>query len=288
MNIATVSEVEDSHYRHPLPPKTHKDLEGSTFWALRAPIPRHLSNALMISTALFPIALWIVFTWIHGSSRFLPSPSETIDAAIVLWNEKGLLTDIIASSSRVVIAFLLAAAIGIPLGLMAGAFRSMEAMILPLAGAIRYMPVTAFVPLIIMWVGIGESSKILIIFMGVIFVNILMIADAVKFVPLDMVNSAYTLGASRTQVLRKVILPAIAPSIVDTLRVNVSGAWNFLVIAELLASSEGLGFRIIRAQRFLQTEDIFVCILLIGAIGVALDLSFRMLSRHFFKWAHEG
>ena len=185
-------------------------------------------------------------------------------------------------------AFFLAAAIGIPLGLFAGTFRSMEALILPVTGAIRYMPVAAFIPLVILWVGIGESSKVLIIFLGVVFVNIMMIADAVKFVPFDMLNSAYTLGATRAQVVRKVILPAIGPSIVDTLRVNVSGAWNYLVVAELIASSEGLGFRIMRAQRFLQTEDIFVCILIIGLIGIALDMSFQILSRRLFTWTHNG
>jgi NitT/TauT family transport system permease protein len=162
----------------------------------------------------------------------------------------------------------------------------MEAIIAPIVGTIRYMPVAAFIPLIILWVGIGETSKILIIFMGIFFVNVLMVADAVKFVPAEMINAAYTLGATQRQVLARVILPAISPSVIDTLRVNVSGAWNYLVIAELIASSQGLGFRIVRAQRFLQTDEIFVCILLIGAIGLGIDLLFRLLSRRLVPWAH--
>lgn len=272
-------------FRTALPARRAADLAPSCFWALRAPISRTLDLSLMMATAIVPLAMWFMLTWSTGGDLFLPSPAATIEAARTLWIEKDLPSDIVASGLRVGAAFVLAAALGIPLGLLAGAFRSMEAVILPLTGAIRYMPVAAFIPLVILWVGIGETSKVLIIFLGVIFVNILMIADAVKFVPLDMLNSAYTLGASRAQVVRRVILPAIGPSVVDTLRVNISGAWNYLVVAELLASSEGLGFRIMRAQRFLQTEEIFVCILIIGAIGVGLDMVFRLLSRRLFPWA---
>ena len=203
----------------------------------------------------------------------------TLAAAINLWTQKGLWADIYVSSARVAAAFFFGAVVGVPLGILMGAFRTMEAVISPIVGTIRYMPVAAFIPLIILWVGIGESSKVLIIFMGIFFVNVIMVADAVKFVPAEMINAAYTLGAKQGQVLSRVILPAVFPSIIDTLRVNVSGAWNYLVIAELIASSQGLGFRIVRAQRFLQTDEIFVCILLIGAIGLALDLGFRLFSR---------
>lgn len=242
----------------------------------------------MVATIGLPLIAWAIATGSGDHQLFLPSPTATLRAAVALWNDGKLLTDIGSSSLRVAAAFLLAAVIGVPLGLLAGSFRSMEAMIIPITGAIRYMPVAAFIPLVIIWVGIGETSKVLIIFLGVFFVNVLMVADAVKFVPMEMINAAYTLGASRAQILRRAILPAVMPSILDTLRVNVSGAWNYLVVAELLASSEGLGFRIMRAQRFLQTSDIFVCILIIGAIGITLDLAFKLLSTRITPWAHQA
>jgi NitT/TauT family transport system permease protein len=152
---------------------------------------------------------------------------------------------------------------------------------------VRYMPITGFVPLIIIWVGLDEPSKILIITLGVVLYNVIMVADAVKFIPNEMINVAYTMGASRWDVLWKVIVPATFPSVLDTLRVNISGAWNFVVIAELLAAQNGLGFKIIQAQRFLQTDKVLFCIALIGAIGLVLDYALKWLSKMLTPWADQ-
>jgi NitT/TauT family transport system permease protein len=149
------------------------------------------------------------------------------------------------------------------------------------------MPVTAFVPLIVIWVGLGEPSKILIIMLGVVLYNALMVADAVKFIPNEMINVAYTLGATRRDVVFKVIIPAVFPSVLDTLRVNISGAWNFLVIAELVAAQNGLGFRIIQAQRFLQTDKVLFCIAIIGLIGLVIDYFLKWLSQKLTPWADQ-
>ena len=256
-------------------------------WSIRSPIPAWLDATLIALTVTAPLALWIAVTLGQERQLFIPSPERTLEAAFKMWTEKDLWADIWVSSARVAAAFVLGAVLGVPLGILMGAYRTAEAVIGPVVGTIRYMPVAAFIPLIILWVGIDEASKVLIIFMGIFFVNVIMVADAVKFVPAEMINAAYTLGATQGQVLRRVILPATLPSVIDTLRVNISGAWNYLVIAELIASSQGLGFRIVRAQRFLQTDEIFVCILLIGAIGLALDLAFRMISHLAVPWAHQ-
>jgi NitT/TauT family transport system permease protein len=152
---------------------------------------------------------------------------------------------------------------------------------------VRYMPVTAFVPLIIIWVGLGEESKILIVMLGVVLYNAIMVADAVKFIPNEMINVAYTLGARRREVLFKVIIPATFPSVLDTIRVNISGAWNYLVIAELVAAQSGLGFRIIQAQRFLQTEKVLFCIAVIGLIGLVIDYALKWISQKLTPWADQ-
>ncbi|EGJ33987.1 ABC-type nitrate/sulfonate/bicarbonate transport system, permease component [Moorena producens 3L] len=114
-----------------------------------------------------------------------------------------------------------------------------------------------------------------------------MIADAVKFIPDEMLNVAYTLGANRVDVLFRVILPATLPNIIDTMRVNVAGAWNFLVIAELIAAENGLGFKIIYFQRFLETDKVLFCILVIGLIGLMLDFAFRWLFRLTVPWSEQ-
>jgi len=264
-------------------------LKPSVIWGIRTPIPNWLALALIFLTLLVPIAAWC-FASYGGfvSSIFLPTPTQVADAAQEMWFDKNLAKDIVSSSFRVAAGFALAALLSIPLGIAMGTFRSMESIIQPIVGTVRYMPVAAFIPLIIIWVGLGESSKILIIFMGIFFVNVMMIADAVKFVPEELLSVSYTLGASRRQVLQRVILPAVLPSIMDTMRVNVSGAWNFLVIAELIAAESGLGYRILKAQRFLATDEIFVGILIIGGIGFFLDLFFKKTSQWLLPWAHKA
>jgi NitT/TauT family transport system permease protein len=173
------------------------------------------------------------------------------------------------------------------MGIAMGTFYSMDSLFAPIVGTVRYMPVTAFVPLIIIWLGLGESSRVLIIMLGVVLYNAIMIADAVKFIPNDMINVAYTLGGNRRDVLFRVIIPAAFPSVLDTLRVNISGAWNFLIIAELVAAQNGLGFKIIQAQRFLQTDKVLFCIILIGLMGLGIDYGLKFLSQKLTPWADQ-
>jgi NitT/TauT family transport system permease protein len=204
-----------------------------------------------------------------------------------MFAENDLGGDVLASCGRVLAGFVLAALIGVPVGLAIGTFYSMDSLLSPIVGTVRYMPITGFVPLIIIWVGLGEPSKILIITLAVVLYNIIMIADAVKFIPNEMINVAYTMGANRWEVLWKVIVPATFPSVLDTLRVNISSAWSFVVIAELLAAQNGLGFRIIQSQRFLQTDKVLFCIILIGAIGLMIDYGLKWISHRLTPWADQ-
>jgi NitT/TauT family transport system permease protein len=205
-----------------------------------------------------------------------------------MFTQDDLWVDVVASCARVGGGFLLSAAIGVPMGIAMGTFYSMDSLFAPIVGTVRYMPVMAFVPLIVIWVGLGEESKILIIFLGVVLYNAMMVADAVKFIPNEMINVAYTLGANRRDVLFRVIVPATFPSVLDTIRVNISGAWNYLVIAELVAAQNGLGFKIVQAQRFLQTEKVLFCIALIGIIGLVIDYSLKWISALLTPWADQA
>ena len=125
----------------------------------------------------------------------------------------------------------------------------------------------------------------MLIFIGTLFFNILMIMDAVKFIPPDLIETTYTLGGNRFQVLTKVITPYIIPRIIDAFRVNMAASWNLVVVAELIAADEGLGKRILLAQKFLRTDEIFACLIILGLIGFAIDLFFRVLLRVTCKWA---
>ncbi len=268
------------HPRRSLPP--------SLFWRIGADIPRNLSLALMVASVILPFGVW----WIVSGSgwvdpKFLPSPSQVAQAFAGLWEQGVLIQDTLASIFRVGSGFLFAALVAVPIGIGMGAFASIRSLLEPMIGIFRYMPAPAFIPLLIIYLGLDEAPKIALIFIGTVFFNVLMIMDAVKFVPRQLIEATYTLGGNRAQVLFQVITPHIFPSILDTFRINIATSWNLVVVAELVAANEGLGKRIQLAQRFFKTEEIFACLIILGVIGFILDLSLRALLRVSCGWAFD-
>jgi NitT/TauT family transport system permease protein len=266
-----------------------KMLPPTVFWRIAEDIPTRLSWLLVALSIGIPLLLW----WGIASSgvvapMFLPTPAQTIEALWRLWSDGTLPKDILYSLFRVLGGFLLAAIISVPLGVLMGTFASVRSLLEPIIGIIRYMPAPAFIPLLILYFGLGETPKILLIFIGTLFFNTLMIMDAVKFVPKDLIETTYTLGGRRVQVLMQVILPYITPSIIDAYRVNMAASWNLVIVAELVAATEGLGKRISLAQRFLKTDEIFAGLIVIGLIGLAIDLLFRLLLHLTCRWRSEA
>ncbi len=261
-------------------------LEPTTFWRINEAIPQRLSWILIGLSVVIPFILWFLISQYAGiESIFLPSPRDVIDALGRLWSKGYLTQDIISSFTRVSLGFLLSAIVAVPLGILMGTFPSIRALFEPIVGIVRYMPAPAFIPLLIIYLGIDEAPKIALIFIGTVFFNVLMIMDSVKFVPQDLIETTYTLGGKRKQVLLQVITPYIIPRIIDTFRVNMAASWNLVVVAELLAATEGLGKRILLAQKFLKTDEIFACLIILGLIGFAIDIFFRLLLRFTCKWA---
>ena len=141
-----------------------------------------------------------------------------------------------------------------------------------------------FIPLLLIWLGLGEPSKVGLLFIGTVFFNTLMTADAVRQVPRALIDVSYTLGARRGEVLRKVVVPHALPGMIDAVRVNAAAAWNFVVVAELINSQEGLGYRIARSQRFLASDRIFAVLIVIAVIGLAIDILLRVLRDRIGRW----
>ncbi|MCD1259754.1 ABC transporter permease [Paenibacillus athensensis] len=254
-------------------------------FAIRGELSRrgYLSGVLLVVAAA--LLVWSALSYGGLVNRtFLPTPGQVLTQFIaqlgssVFWHHVGI------SIFRVSMGFLLACLLGIPLGILAGTFRFAEALLVPPTEFIRYMPATAFIPLIMVWAGIGEWAKILVIFIGCFFQLLLMVADNTRAVSNDLLQTSYTLGASRWQAIEKVLIPALLPDLMNTLRLIIGWAWSYLVVAELVAASSGLGFAIMKAQRFLNTDLIFVGIIAIGLLGLLTDRIFAYCHRRFFPW----
>jgi len=263
-------------------------LKPTVFWQIAEDIPKPLNTVLVITSIGVPLLLWwLVTTFGNIDPKFLPSPGKVLEAFGRLWSTRELLKDTVASLWRVGVGFLFAVIFAIPIGVLMGSFASIRALLEPIFGLMRYMPAPAFIPLLILYQGIGEEPKITLIFIGVFFFNSLMVMDTVKFVPKDLIESTYMLGGNRLQTLFQVIFPHVLPGIIDACRINLAAAWQLVIVSELIAATEGLGRRISVAGRFLRTDEIFVGLIVIGVIGLAFDLLFQYLLRVSCKWASQ-
>ncbi len=268
-----------------LKPKT---VRPTVFWRLAEDIPSRLNLALTVASIGIPLVLWwLVTTLGNVDPKFLPSPGQVVAAFGRLWNSGELTQDTVASLWRVGVGFLMAALLSIPVGVLMGSFASIRALLEPLFGLVRYMPAPAFIPLLILYLGIGEEPKVTLIFIGVFFFNSLMVMDTVKFVPKDLIESTFMLGGNRIATLLQVIFPYVLPGILDACRINLAAAWQLVIVSELIAATEGLGRRISVAGRFLKTDEIFVGLIVIGVIGLSFDLLFQYLLRISCKWASQ-
>ncbi|TVP57463.1 MAG: ABC transporter permease [Halomonadaceae bacterium] len=207
-----------------------------------------------------------------------------ISALYTLFAEQSFHLDVWSSLRRILISFSLAVLVALPLGLLMGAFPRVEAFFNPLVSPFRYLPAPAFIPLLLMWMGADEGQKIGLLFLGVIWFLTTLIMDTVKSVRMELIETALTLGASRRQVLSSVLLRAAAPGIVDTCRQMLAVSWTYLVIAEIVATTDGIGAMMMRARRFVNVDDIMAGIVIIGLLGLILDMLFRGL--HWWWFPH--
>ncbi|MFE0757791.1 ABC transporter permease [Inquilinus sp. NPDC058860] len=231
------------------------------------------------------LLLWAAVT-LTGLVRplFLPSP---VQVAVRLWSlaQSGQLWDDAAISIyRILVGFLLATVVAVPVGVLIGRYHVWEALIEPVVDFVRYMPVVAFVPLTILWTGTGDLQKFLIIWIGTFFQQVLLIMDNVKRVPWDFIDVGRTLEMKPRRILMSIVVPAALPGIWDSMRISLGWAWTWLVLAELVAATSGLGYRITTAQRFFQTDTIIGYILVLGVLGLVTDQGMKALAQRLFPY----
>jgi NitT/TauT family transport system permease protein len=242
--------------------------------------------ALGIAFFVVFVAVWSAVT-IGGyvSPTFLASPPTMLREGWALFAEYGFAKDVGMTVWRVFGGFLLAAIVAVPLGIAMGAYKPVEAFFEPFVSFCRYLPASAFIPLLILWAGVGETQKLLVIFIGSVFQIVLMVAVTVGGARRDLVEAAYTLGASSRGIVRRVLVPGAAPGIAESLRLVLGWAWTYVIVAELIGSSSGIGHMITDSQALLNTGQIIFGIIVIGVIGLVSDFVFKALNRRLFAWS---
>ncbi len=217
--------------------------------------------------------------------HFLASPLQALKAAWTLFAEFNFLHDMGMTIWRVMGGFVLAALVAVPLGIAMGAYKPVEAVFEPFISFARYLPASAFIPLLIMWVGIGEAQKLSIIFIGCFFQLTLMVMMIVSNARRDLVEAAYTLGSTDASVIRRVLLPGAAPEIAEALRQVLGLGWTYVVVAELIGAASGIGHMIMDSQALMATDNIIAGIVIIGLVGLISDLAFKKANQLLFPWS---
>ena len=255
-------------------------------WAPLEPVSGTAKWVLGVAFFVLFLLVWSAAT-LGGmvSPTFLASPVTMAQEAVLLFTEYGFHRDIGMTVWRVMGGFVLAAALALPLGIAMGAWKPIEAFFEPFVSFCRYLPASAFIPLLILWAGVGELQKLLVIFIGTFFQVTLMVAVTVGSARKDLVEAAYTLGASHAGIVRRVLIPGAAPGIAETLRLVLGWAWTYVIVAELIGSSSGIGHMITDSQALLNTGQIIFGIIVIGLIGLVSDFIFKTINRRMFEWS---
>lgn len=257
----------------------------SALWRIGGRIDGRLRLVLALGGIGVVLLAWSLGAAQADDAALFPTPVAAARALGDLWSDGTLRSALWASSQRILVGYGISVALGAALGILIGSFPSVEAFLEAQIGFLRYIPASALTPVFLLWLGIGESPKIWLIVVGTVFFNVLMVADVARSVPRELVNAAYTLGAGRWTVLRRVVARYSVPGIVDAARVNLAAAWLMLVVAELLAAESGLAVSIIRFQRFRAVDGMFALLFTFGVIGLASDLLLRGARNRLAPWA---
>jgi NitT/TauT family transport system permease protein len=292
---------------HPTPPSGdnspaaasdgHPYNRRRSLFALRREIPRWQALVFGAVCVAGCVGLWWLVTSDNAdgermvSKLVLPSPSETFHELHALWFDEGLTRNTIASLERVALGFALAAVIGVPLGVLCGCFPWINSFLAPVTIFGRNVPLAALIPLTFFLFGTGEEQKIMFIFLASVAFIVIDTATAVMNVSDRYIDTAYTLGASRWQIIRKVIVPLALPAVFDSARLLFGLAFGYIMLAEVIRSSDappGLGGIISISQRLGRREDITLILIIIPIVALAIDRGLFWIQRQLFPYRYGG
>jgi NitT/TauT family transport system permease protein len=252
---------------------------------VREPVPQQKARALALAGLLSFLGVWCVLSYAGIiPAVILPSPTEVLRAFPVLHFEEALVRSAGWSLYRVGMGFVLSAVVAIPLGLLMGTFPAVKHFLSPLVDPLRFLPISALVPLFLVWFGIEETMKIMLLFVGTFVYLLPLVVEAVENVDDVYLQTATTLGASRGQLVRHVLVPGSLPAIGEALRVMNGIGWTYVILAEIVNARLGLGHIITVAGKRSHVDQIFAGVLVILFIGVVTDWMIRMANKHLFAW----
>jgi NitT/TauT family transport system permease protein len=261
----------------------------SDLFNIRTPLPRSISFALGFVAPTAVLGAWCIVSYGgFAPPDFLPSPTEVVRGTLQLFLQYDLGTAVWVSTRRILLAFALASAVALPLGILMGAFEPVNRVFEPITAPLRYMPISAFIPLLILWFGIYESQKIAFLFLGVFVYLLPVVVTAIRAVPEELVQTALTLGASRWQAVTTVLLPAALPEIFDSFRVMNAISWTYVILAEAVNPEHGLGYMVELARTHQKASWSFAGLLVIGGIGLLTDGIIRGCSAALFRWREKA
>ena len=258
------------------------------FLSVRGTLGTKQTFLLGLTGLILFFGIWQFAHWMTPEleRKFLPGVSEVVGKIAFLIQKKNFIVDIGVSLYRIYLSFFVACLVAIPLGLLMGCFIKVRALINPTVGGLRYLPAASFVPLLLVYLGPTDTAKMALLFLGCVFFLIALILDNVLAVPKEFIESAQTMGASRRHIVMKVAFRAAAPQIVDSMRNMIAVSWTYLVIAEIVAATDGIGAVMMRGAKFLHIDVIMAGILTIGVLGVLTDLLFLSASRMLFPYVY--
>jgi NitT/TauT family transport system permease protein len=248
-------------------------------------MPRASATALGFVMPALVLGVWCLVSYGgFAPPDFLPSPTEVVRGTLQLFIDYDLWGAILTSSRRILLAFVFASALAVPLGVLMGAFEPINRLFEPIMAPLRYMPISAFIPLLILWFGIYEKQKIAFLFLGVFVYLLPVVVSAIRAVPEELVQTALTLGSTKLQAIRTVLLPAALPEIFDSFRVMNAILWTYVILAEAVNPEHGLGYMVELARTHQKASWSFAGLLVIGGIGLLTDFVIRMISNVLFRW----
>lgn len=258
-------------------------------FAFRGSLSRRKRIAVALGSSFLVLLVWQIASWCDLlDPTFLPAPLDILGTLCDMTARGEIIGNALISIARIMAAFVLSAAMAIPIGMLMSSFRPVSAALEPIIDFIRYLPTPALIPISIIWFGVGEETKIFLLWLGTFFQLVLLVVDDANRVPHEYVEVARTLGARPYEILRDIIWRSMLPGLVNNLRITLGWCWTYLILAEIVAADNGLGYVIWTARRYMKTNEVMAGVFVIGIIGLVTDQAMRALHAWLFRNQEAG